>query len=488
MDVTVALLVIAVIYGVLLFFDNFFKTCMHYPYMKFLEETGIQLKFFSLCWKTKAFNRTLLRWGNASPRYLQLWFKIGTRFTIIVFPFSLFLLLYSIFVNITSKGDSTSSQFVLQPVLPGVNLPASELTYYSLTLILCTVVHEIGHALAAVLYDVNIIEVGANVVFVLPFAYVNLCTDRFLALRPKHALTILCAGVWHNIVLSIFASFLYFVLPTLFSLCFHVNNGVSITDITKNSYLSSSKGLNVGDTVFQINGCDVRDENSWYDCLAKTDKTKPAFCIEPDLIHQFDESVPLKHLGEGHVECCKVNKQENICFEYLDPADGILELPSHVCLPARTVVERSEHFCSSTPYMCPTNLYCFRPMLANSTNMFKIATATRDIIFIGLVSDLYRTVQVSSYIPKYLFKTTAMPDAITKFLKYITVMSLGLAIVNVLPCKFMDGQYITEVLAMMLFKNHFGETNVKFSTLIIHILFTVIIVCYCIYSLCKALL
>ncbi|CAH1998757.1 unnamed protein product [Acanthoscelides obtectus] len=476
-----------VIYGILLFFDNFFKTCMHYPYIRFLEETGIQLKFFSVCWKTKAFNRSLIRWGNSNPRYLKIWFKIGTYVTFVLLPFSLVLLLYSILVNFSST-DSGSSQFVLQPVLPGINLPASELAYYSLTLILCTVVHELGHAIAAVLYDVNIIDVGANIVFVLPFAYVNLCTERFLALRPTHTLKILCAGVWHNIVLSVVALLLYFMLPTLFSVFFHLNSGVAITEIAKNSHLAGSKGLNIGDTVFQINECDVRDENSWYKCLAQTDILKPAFCIEPDLIHQYDESIPLKHIGEGHIECCESNKKENVCFEYLDPADGILELPSHVCLPARRVVERSEHFCSSTPYICPTNLYCFRPILANSTNLFKISTETKDVIYLGLVSDLYRTIHVSSYIPKYFFKTPTLPDAVTKFLKYVTIMSLGLAIINVLPCKFMDGQYITEMLALILFKSHFGESNVKLATSVVNVLFTIIIVCYCVYSLSKSLL
>jgi S2P endopeptidase len=35
-----------------------------------------------------------------------------------------------------------------------VNLPISDIGYYVATLIICTVVHELGHAIAAVRYDV----------------------------------------------------------------------------------------------------------------------------------------------------------------------------------------------------------------------------------------------------------------------------------------------------------------------------------------------
>ena len=34
--------------------------------------------------------------------------------------------------------------------MPGVNLPASQVSYYLLTLLVCGILHEIGHAIAAV--------------------------------------------------------------------------------------------------------------------------------------------------------------------------------------------------------------------------------------------------------------------------------------------------------------------------------------------------
>jgi len=40
--------------------------------------------------------------------------------------------------------------------VPGVNLPISDIGYYVATLITCSIVHELGHAVAAVRYAVYI--------------------------------------------------------------------------------------------------------------------------------------------------------------------------------------------------------------------------------------------------------------------------------------------------------------------------------------------
>ncbi|KAG5879674.1 hypothetical protein JTB14_021477 [Gonioctena quinquepunctata] len=221
MDITLVLLIIGLLYGVLLFFDNFFKTCAHYPYIKFLEGTGFEIHLLWIKWKTKAFNRTLIKWGTKRPRFWNIWFTSGVYASFVLLPVSLLVLIYSIFQNFTS-GTSSGNNIVIEPVIPGVNLPASEIGYYSLSLIVCSIVHELGHALAAVKEDVNLIDVGANMFFVLPVAFVNLSTDKFSSLSPKQTLKILCAGVWHNIILALVALAIYIFLPFLFSVCFHV--------------------------------------------------------------------------------------------------------------------------------------------------------------------------------------------------------------------------------------------------------------------------
>lgn len=366
-----------------------------------------------------------------------------------------------------------------EPVFPGINLPLSEIFYYSLTLISCSIIHELGHALSAVSENVHLVDVGANLWFIIPVAFVNLSTERFNSLSNEKSLKILCAGIWHNIVQTFIAFLLYHSLPFMFSSIFLINSGVTVTEIAKLSPLAGNRGLNVGDTITNINDCKIFDENSWYDCLAKTGRSKAAFCIQSSLINTLDESIPLKHLENGNLECCDEKQNNNICFEYLDSPDGILEIPSHACLPGRYIVEKSSYFCTNYPHKCPENFYCFSPILSNTTNLFKIKAGQRIVIYIGLATDLYNTLEVSSYIPNFYFKTTKFPDTLTKFLKYIIVFSLGLAFINVLPFKYTDGQYIVQILGQIFLEKKYGKVVTQIIMEIITWFFTILLIGHC---------
>ena len=52
--------------------------------------------------------------------------------------------------NVTGPG------LLLQPVLPGLNLPASQLVHYLTSLTLASVYHEAGHAVAAYNCDIKV--------------------------------------------------------------------------------------------------------------------------------------------------------------------------------------------------------------------------------------------------------------------------------------------------------------------------------------------
>lgn len=384
--------------------------------------------------------------------------------------------------NFITTNHGTSQTLVLEPVVPGLNLPVSELGYYSAALVVCSVFHELGHALASVKEDVHLVNVGLNVLFVLPIAYVNISLENLNALSSWKVLRIVCAGVWHNLVLTVFAYTIYWSLPFVFSLVFYTNQGVSVSGITKTSPLAGAKGLHIGDTVISINDCNIKNDDAWDVCLQSMHVTKPSFCVEADLVHGLDESTPLRHLGSGMYDCCASDKSDRLCFEYLDDNDGILEIPPHVCLPVRTIIEKSPQFCSAHAKSCLNELHCIRPVMYNNTNLFKIKRSRKtDVVYIGLASDLLYTVQVSPYVPKGLFQSTAFPDVITKFCKYVIMFSTGLAIVNVIPCILMDGQHITNALVRILFGVSLGSTqNVNFVSLVVCLCCTALLVFHCV--------
>ncbi|CAG9769560.1 unnamed protein product [Ceutorhynchus assimilis] len=470
-------------YCVLLFFDVFFKSCCHYPYLQLLENLGINISYFTIKWKTKALNRLIIKWGNARPQFWKVWFSIGTFTSLAFLPISIYIIfisIYWLFFNSTSQV----SEPLISPVVPGLNLPVSELGYYSIALLICSIVHELGHALAAVIEDVGTLELGCNVYFILPVAFVSLPTDKLYAINHKKRLGIVSAGVWHNIVLSFIAYLLYCSLPTIFSPLYNYGDSVSVSGVNKNSPLNDpTKGLSVDDIIIAINNCDILNENYWYHCLHDRYVLRPAVCIKSDLVNTLDESVPLKHLGSGYVECCDPKNSKNICFEYIDNETNELELPGHVCLPGRTVMEQSANFCTKSPHSCPSDSYCFQPVLPNDTYLFKIITNTKNIIYLGNPNDLFQTMDISSYVKKTNLFSVSFPEKVTKLVKYIVVISLGLAFVNILPFAFMDGEYILQTLALIIFTNIVDKKKIVQTVNVITWISTIILIVYLVYSL-----
>ncbi|KAF5296762.1 hypothetical protein FQR65_LT10163 [Abscondita terminalis] len=335
MDVVNGLLLITIIYCLLFFFDTFFKSCAHYPYIKLLHGTGFKIKLFHLQWNTTALNRILVRWGSSHLRFFNVWFTLGLYVTLLLLPISICLILYALFQIITARSDDLNQNLIIEPIIPGINLPLSELGFYSVTLIFCSIVHEVGHALAAVKEDVHLVNVGVVVLFIIPVAYVNINIEKLSNLNPWKTLRILCAGVWHNIVLAFLVFLMYIVMSYAFSTVFYVDNGIYITNVDPNSPLAGPRGLYAGDIITNINDCVVRDEISWTDCLVSAWNNKPGFCVTTDLVHSVDESIPIFELPNGAYDCCGPSKKDWLCFEYADNNDGVLELPPHMCLPAR---------------------------------------------------------------------------------------------------------------------------------------------------------
>lgn len=200
-----------------------------------MEGTGLKVGFFNLQWTTTAFNRTLLRLGNirSNTKFLNIWFSLGLISSLTLLPIAIILLIYSLIQNIISPHEDK----FITPVIPGINLPASEILFYSTTLIICSVVHEVGHALAAVKEDVQILNLGVNMFFILPVAYVNLNSENLRSIDPWKRLKVLTAGIWHNLLLSLVCYLTYLSLPMIFNFAFNTGNGVAIYEASKMSPL-----------------------------------------------------------------------------------------------------------------------------------------------------------------------------------------------------------------------------------------------------------
>ena len=140
----------------------------------------MEVDLFYLRFQTQRFNEILRHFvegkkdknvsKNISKPFLSTWFNLGAVFTILLILPSIVILLHNIHnnalpsyygvsaANIPSnviketeqKHYSRSEKLSFQVMLPGVTLPISDIGYYVIALLLCSVVHEAGHAISAI--------------------------------------------------------------------------------------------------------------------------------------------------------------------------------------------------------------------------------------------------------------------------------------------------------------------------------------------------
>ena len=95
-----------------------FQSCCHYPYLSFLKNTGLELNFMIVKCFTTFLNRPLQKWGIWRPRFLHLWFSMGTILSITLLPIAIFLLARSFITELMQKTSSDeSSSIILEPVV-----------------------------------------------------------------------------------------------------------------------------------------------------------------------------------------------------------------------------------------------------------------------------------------------------------------------------------------------------------------------------------
>ena len=117
-------------------------------YQQNLDDWGISVSFAHVrCYTTK-FNKFFHSIGNYNKPLCRIWFGLGAFIGVALMLASMVVLFFALYQALFATA-SDSSQPVLTPIMPGVNLPWNDIAYYLLTLIICAVFHEVGHALAA---------------------------------------------------------------------------------------------------------------------------------------------------------------------------------------------------------------------------------------------------------------------------------------------------------------------------------------------------
>lgn len=408
-------------------------------YLHFLDKTGLSVHICQLRWYSPIFNRIFLRIGQWRPGFLRMWFNVGVLVSLVVMLLSVFLLSLLVFNTIQQKPVD---QQVLTPVMPGVNLPVSQIWYYMLTLLICGILHEVGHAIAAVREQVRVNGFGVFLLLMYPGAFVDLSTEHLQVVSPLRQLRIYCAGVWHNFVIVIVALSILVSLPILLMPFYSTGVAVAITDVAENSAVSGPRGLFAGEPLTGVGDCPVASISDWHDCLLTSIK-EPSLghCLPVSVIQELDTSPknwsqPL----EREIDCCNITSQTHLCFLY---HTRTRQNSHYACLPARTTTDRPICKLQSDCYLPNVEVACVYPAVDNETKLLRIHHGRRPpLIFLGHPLDLYYSVSVSNYFPSGSLVPLNLPYVVETFCKYLISLSGALVILNVVPCYALDGQYI----------------------------------------------
>ncbi|KAJ2335598.1 hypothetical protein GGI00_001276, partial [Coemansia sp. RSA 2681] len=382
----------------------------------------------------------------------------------------------------------------LQPVIPGITMPLGHLWYYLLSLVVCAVVHELGHALAAARSRIRLRSFGLFVLGVYPGAFVDLPRDKLEQAPAIQQLRVVCAGVWHNAVTALLAWLLVHSggLGWVFSHSgwTRANAGVVVVDVAQSSPLYGR--LPLLSTVYRVDDIELyapANNDSyipdlfgtspitrWSSVLTNTKDNRETamagFCAQ--MADNVDDGL-----------CCEMSPQfplgespdaDIFCFErYQRP----LLRASSMCFDLRNTLARagparcqSDQDCSAgaggrqalfgrkghdiaqsnsqNACVLPSSPYPESRVLRLYYHSFgKKGKSSEMLIYVGSPKALWLEMQVSSLRPRWQWLSCRLPSWTETLFQYILSFSLAFCLLNAIPAWYLDGDHLLRLLLAM---------------------------------------
>eukprot|EP00177_Eucheuma_denticulatum_P004132 GFKZ01007498.1.p1 GENE.GFKZ01007498.1~~GFKZ01007498.1.p1 ORF type:complete len:619 (-),score=74.04 GFKZ01007498.1:1350-3086(-) len=393
-----------------------------------------------------------------------------------------------------TEGASRAS--FLTPLVPGVTVPAGDIWYMVAAVMVAAVVHELGHALAAGMQNGRVDKVGGFLAVALPGAYVQLGGVEEMGVWSQ--LKVYCAGAWHNLVCAVGAVMVVGWLPALMAGGYAVERGAMVVGLPQDSVLKGH--LEVGDIVLKMGRFEVMNGGaSFRHAVSELILTRDSvgFCVPEDLYLNFskpkspccnEEYLSSMEAGdELRQKCFRVDGVEKrlacidpevvstqpTCRETVECVRGASTGNGGRVMFARNEndvewegVSRMEdteeeesaggNSEAEDPAMKNRSTGCFIPVLPVQQQLVDVRVRkveTGQIVhffYEGYPQVLGRSVSVSSYIPRgwgqvpvgitQIVARADLPNGVERLLQYLSSISLALAILNMAPVLFLDGE------------------------------------------------
>ncbi|CEP08682.1 hypothetical protein [Parasitella parasitica] len=329
-----------------------------------------EIKLFQVKYTTQRLNSLFNQLTRLSPAFWNVWFTFGVIAASALIIVGSFVIVFAatkilasakhIFVPPSNKSNLMKRDLegvgeedqVFLPMIPGVTLPMSHIGYYLLALTICGLFHEAGHAIASYSQGVPIQSSGMFVAYLYPGAFVNIPDQQLQSLNPFKQLRIICAGVWHNLVLYAFsfislAGGLKLFLLMLGWQSLEGYGGVSVVHIRPNSPLAPH--LPSSTIIYQLDDFPlVNNIEDWNTHLFQQDgrnKVNQGFCA----------AKPLQDYGTS---CCNINdaypfgQSDNASISCFNPFPNTGKQSDRICLPTIPVIA------STNPERCYKSSDC----------------------------------------------------------------------------------------------------------------------------------
>jgi len=447
MEVESCLVVVGLVHCLLYILDAAARAWFPLQYLHLNGTIGLEVSLMQVRWSTNRFNRSLRRFGGSCPGFLSAWFQVGAVVASLLIIPAVYILVSTLVDSLTK--DEKEDRVVIQPVLPGVNIPNADLGYYFISLLVCSVYHELGHALCAVSERVGVLGVGVFLLFIIPAAYVDLPTDQLSAKSGLQRLRVFSGGVWHNLVLAVACYLVVLCLPWLAAPLYHHGPGLCVVDVISNSSVIGPSGLRPGDMILSVTGSSIENvDDLRRSILSSMESPNPGFCASPTLLSKLRTSGVTP--GSSY-DCCPLTSSHSLCFQV-----GGSETQ---CLDVRGLLSTYTASCSALAPCQEPQDKCAQPIFAsNATKFVQIKRKdSKDFLFVGNPALVYTSIKTSKFCPKYGFVPLVLPEVVIKLCNYIVSFSSALAVLNVVPSLMLDGQHMMNVILELLLTGRFSK-------------------------------
>jgi len=262
-----------------------------------------------------------------------------------------------------------------------------------------------------------------------------------VGLSPVRQLRVYCAGVWHNFVICVICGCFILLLPWLLYPAYSAsgNGGVVVVSVAGGSPLYGH--LFSGSLVERIDDCRVESLQDWEGCLSSSFQGKS--------LVKTGNCVPRQHIAvlpEEIYNCCKMNETtvaSSLCFVrkvVLDETDI-----KEACLPVRLTISNPEcetdDDCSRAHDVSMDSI-CMHPDLRSDERLLRVHVAREPVVlFLGDPRVAYFTVEVSNYLPRLGVLPLSLPGVLETLMNYMISLSAALALLNMVPAYYLDGQW-----------------------------------------------